>query len=374
MREYYSSTKIIAPINLIRTFFLLTFLLLLGACSELGYYWQTTNGHMVLMNKRVDIEVMLEDPELEPKLRQRLLLVRAIRLFSVEALSLPESPSYSKYVQLDRPYVLQNLFAAPEFSTSLHVWCYPIAGCAGYRGYYDENLLAEYAGQLKAQNFDTHISNVPAYSTLGWFDDPVLSSFIYWPDYRLAGLLFHELTHQRIFVKNDTQFNESLAVAVQQAGTGLWLRSSHRSSQQEEFKRWIEYQQEVIELIEATRARLAELYRGGTSATTKRDQKRVIFADARQSYSRLALRLNYRGGYENWFAGELNNAKLGSVAAYYAHIPAFLAILKARNFDFSAFFDTVEVISEMDKTERDACLVLWSEGKLTGNDNCLDQS
>ena len=201
-----------------------------------------------------------------------------------------------------------------------------------------------------------------------------MSSFIYWPDYRLAGLLFHELTHQRIFVKNDTQFNESLAVAVQQAGTGLWLRSSHRSSQQEEFKRWIEYQQEVIELIEATRARLAELYRGGTSATTKRDQKRVIFADARQSYSRLALRLNYRGGYENWFAGELNNAKLGSVAAYYAHIPAFLAILKARNFDFSAFFDTVELISEMDKTERDACLVLWSEGKLTGNDNCPDQS
>ncbi len=359
---------------MIRTFFLLTFLLLLGACSDLGYYWQTTNGHMMLMNKRVDIEVILEDPELEPKLRQRLLLVQAIRLFSVEALSLPESASYSKYVQLDRPYVLQNLFAAPEFSTSLHVWCYPIAGCAGYRGYYDENLLAEYAGQLNAQNFDTHISNVPAYSTLGWFDDPVLSSFIYWPDYRLAGLLFHELTHQRIFVKNDTQFNESLAVAVQQAGTGLWLRSSHRSSQQEEFERWIEYQQEVIELIEATRARLAELYRVGTSAKTKRDQKQVIFADARQSYSRLALRLNYRGGYENWFAGELNNAKLGSVAAYYAHTPAFLTILKARNFDFSAFFDTVELISEMDKAERDACLVLWSEGKLTGNDNCLDQS
>jgi predicted aminopeptidase len=354
-----------------RTFFLLI-ILLLSACSDLGYYWHTTNGHMALMNKRVDIEVMLEDPGLESKLRQRLLLVEQIRVFSVETLSLPASGSYSKYVQLDRPYALQNLFAAPEFSTDLHRWCYPIAGCAVYRGYYDEKLLAEYRQQLEAQNFDTHISNVPAYSTLGWFDDPVLSSFIYWPDYRLAGLLFHELTHQRIFVENDTRFNESLAVAVQQAGTALWLRSSHRNAQQDEFQRWVEYQREVIELIRETRETLAELYRSEASATIKRNQKLVIFADARQSYSALASRLNYPGGYENWFAGDLNNAKLGSVAAYYEQTPAFLAILKAHNTDFAAFFDTVEVISQMDKNERDACLALWSEARVT--DNCPHQS
>jgi predicted aminopeptidase len=207
---------------------------------------------------------------------------------------------------------------------------------------------------------------------LGWFDDPVLSSFIYWPDYRLAGLLFHELTHQRIFVENDTQFNESLAVAVQQAGTALWLRSTQRNAQQDDFQRWIEYQREVIELIQETRESLAELYQSGTTEKIKRDQKQVIFADARQSYTALAARLNYRGGYKNWFADDLNNAKLGSVAAYYAQTPAFLAILKARDTDFGAFFDTVEIISRMDKAERDACLILWSEASVT--DHCPDQS
>ncbi|RLA13296.1 MAG: aminopeptidase [Gammaproteobacteria bacterium] len=353
-----------------RTFLLLILLLLLNACSDLGYYWHTANGHMTLMNNRVDIDVMLEDPELEPKLRERLRLVKEIRDFSVETLSLPESDSYNNYVQLDRPYALKNLFAATEFSTDLHVWCYPIVGCASYRGYYDEDRLAGYVEQLKAQNFDTYIGFVPAYSTLGWFDDPVLSSFIYWPDYRLAGLLFHELTHQRIFIENDTRFNESLASAVQQAGTELWLKSSNRSAQQVEFRRSIEYQREVVGLIEQTRETLTALYQGDQDETIKRVQKQVIFANTRESYVALAQRLNYRGGYESWFAGELNNAKLGSVSAYHEQLPAFLAILKARNYDFSAFFDTVEGISELEKAERDACLTLWSAGKLSGDENC----
>lgn len=353
-----------------RTFLLLCLLPLLSACSDLGYYWHTANGHMALMNKRIDIDVMLEDPELEPKLRERLRLVKEIRVFSVETLSLPESGSYNNFVQLDRPYALKNLFAATEFSTNLHVWCYPIVGCASYRGYYDEDRLAEYVEQLKAQNFDTYIGFVPAYSTLGWFDDPVLSSFIYWPDYRLAGLLFHELSHQRIFVENDTRFNESLAVAVQQAGTELWLKSSNRSAQRDQFRRWIEYQREVVALIEQTRKTLAELYQGDQVEAIKRERKQAIFDSTRESYADFARRLNYRGGFESWFAGELNNAKLGSVSAYHAQIPAFLAILKARDYDFAAFFDTVEVISELDKAERDECLALWSEGKLDGDGNC----
>jgi len=357
-----------------RTFLLLSPLLLLSACSDLGYYWHTANGHMALMNQRIDIDVMLEDPELEPKLRERLQLVKEIRDFSVETLSLPESESYNNYVQLDRPYVLKNLFAATEFSTDLHVWCYPIVGCASYRGYYDEDRLTEYVDQLKAQNFDTYIGFVPAYSTLGWFDDPVLSSFIYWPDYRLAGLLFHELAHQRIFIEDDTRFNESLAVAVQQAGIELWLQSSNRSAQRDEFRRGIEYQREVVGLIEQTRETLVELYQGDQDEAIKRAQKQVIFANTRKSYTALAQRLNYQGGYEGWFAGELNNAKLGSVSAYNAQLPAFLAILRARDYNFSAFFDTVEGISELEKAERDECLALWSEGKLSGDGNCPQDS
>ena len=187
-----------------RLFFLLIVILLQSACSDLGYYWHSTKGHLALMNKRVDIDDMLESPDLDADLHQRLLLVKKIRAFSVDELALPDSGSYHNYVQLDRDYLLQNLFAAKEFSTQLHKWCFPVAGCLSYRGYYDDELLNEYANQLRTENFELHIGYVPAYSTLGWFDDPVLSSFINWPDYRLAGLLFHELTHQRIYIDDDT--------------------------------------------------------------------------------------------------------------------------------------------------------------------------
>jgi len=370
MREYYPMAKIITPIYPLRTFFSLTILLLLNACSDFGYYWHTSTGHIALMNQRVYIDNILEDPDLDPKFRERLLLVKAIRVFSVETLALPESGSYNNYVQLDRAYALQNLFAAAEFSTDLYLWCYPIVGCAGYRGYYDAEMLASYVEQLKAQNFDTYVGNVPAYSTLGWFDDPVLSSFIYWPDYRLAGLLFHELSHQRIYIKNDTQFNESLAVAVQQAGTELWLKTSQHGQQLEEYRRWIEYQGEVITLIKETRETLAELYRSDDDEVSMREQKQLILAGSRDNYAALALRLNYRDGFANWFAGNLNNARLGSVSAYHAQTPAFLAILKAQNYDFEAFFKTVESISKLDKSARDGCLALWLEGKILVGEGC----
>jgi len=362
--------KIITPIYPLRTFFLLAILLLMSGCSDFGYYWHTSTGHIALMNQRVYIDKLLEDPDLDPKLRERLLLVKAIRAFSVEKLALPRSGSYDNYVQLDRAYALQNLFAAEEFSTELYLWCYPIVGCAGYRGYYDEDMLASYVEQLEAQGFDTYVGNVPAYSTLGWFDDPVLSSFIDWPDYRLAGLLFHELSHQRIYIKNDTQFNESLAVAVQQAGTELWLKASQRSQQLEEYRQWIEYQGEVIALIMATRKTLAELYRSDYDEVSMREQKQLILAGSQDKYAALAVRLNYRDGFAHWFAGNLNNARLGSVSAYHAQTPAFLSILKARNYDFEAFFKTVETISKLDKSARDECLASWLEGRIVADENC----
>jgi len=355
-------------------FFCFSFILFLSACSDLGYYWNMTQGHLALMNDRVDIEDMLEQSDLDANLRQRLLLVQKIREFSVERLALPDSGSYSNYVQLDRSYVLQNLFAASEFSTQLHRWCYPIAGCASYRGYYDEKRLHDYVNQLKLQGFDTHIGYVPAYSTLGWFDDPVLSSFIDWPDYRLAGLLFHELTHQRIFIDDDTQFNESLAVAVQLAGTELWLKSVKKDKQMGDFKRWTEYRRRVVSLIVRTRENLGRLYQTDSSDAIKREKKQAIFAASRESYSVIAENMNYKGGYQNWFAGELNNAKIGSVSAYNTHAPAFLAMISALNNNFSAFFDLAQAIAKMDSTEREHCLALWKDGKAIDDDRCAKNS
>ena len=342
-----------------RILFPLTVIFLLSACSDLGYYWHSTKGHLALMNKRVDIDDMLGQSDLDADLRQRLLLVQQIRAFSVDKLALPKTGSYGNYVQLDRPYLLQNLFAANEFSTQLHNWCFLVVGCLSYRGYYDEELLSEYVDQLRAENFDIHIGYVPAYSTLGWFDDPVLSSFINWPDYRLAGLLFHELTHQRIYIDDDTQFNESLAVAVQQAGTELWLKSIDENTQLDEFMRWIEYRREVILLIEQTRGKLSQLYKTELDDPIKRDKKQAIFTTSREEYSAIAERLNYRDGFKDWFAGELNNAKIGSISAYNVYVPAFLAIIIALDYDFSAFFDTVEEIGAMDRTARERCLASW---------------
>jgi len=353
-----------------RTFFCFTFVLFLSACSDLGYYWNVSRGHLALMTQRVDIEVMLEQPDLDTNLRQRLLLVQQIRAFSVDRLGLPESGSYSNYVQLDRPYVLQNLFAANEFSTQLHRWCYPIVGCASYRGYYDEERLNEYVIQLKSQGFDTHIGYVPAYSTLGWFDDPVLSSFIDWPDYRLAGLLFHELTHQRVYIDDDTQFNESLAVAVQLAGTELWLKSVQKDTQMDEFERWIEYRRRVVALIGQTREKLSQLYVSEADDAAKREKKQAIFATSREAYSVIAENLSYKGGFKNWFAGELNNAKIGSVSAYNTHARAFLTMIEALDYNFSAFFDMAQEIGAMDRTAREHCLTWWREAKAINDKSC----
>jgi len=333
-----------------------------------------TKGHLAVMNKRVDIVEMLEDPTLDPGLKQRLQLVQQIRLFSIEVLSLPDSDSYTQYAQLDRSYVLQNLFAAPEFSTRLHSWCYPIVGCASYRGYYDEAMLAEYIAQLKKQNFDIHVGEVPAYSTLGWFDDPVLSSFIDWPDYRLAGLLFHELTHQRVFIDDDTQFNESLAAAVQQAGTGLWLKSINEEAELEKFQRWVAYRREVVTLIEETRAQLEELYQSDASVAIKRERKQAIFSTARDSHAAIANRLNIQGGFSRWFAGDLNNAKLASVSAYNSLVPAFLAMIEAYDRDFGRFFDAVETIGKLDRESRERCLALWVDGIAIDDNRCAWQN
>jgi len=197
-----------------------------------------------------------------------------------------------------------------------------------------------------------------------------LSSFIDWPDFRLAGLLFHELTHQRIYIDDDTQFNESLAVAVQQAGTELWLKSVQGDAQIDEFRRWIEYRNEVISLIEQTGEKLDQLYKTEMDETTKRDKKAAIFAGSREGYLIIAKRLNYSDGFENWFAGELNNAKIGSISAYNTHTPAFLAMITALNYDFAAFFNHVDKIGVMDRAAREQCLISWKNGSVFDEDKC----
>ena len=347
-------------------------LLMLSGCADLGYYWHSANGHLAVMNQRVDIDELLADDSLETDLRERLALVQEIRRFSIERLELPANDSYDSYVELDRPYVIQNLFAAAEFSTRLYEWCYPVIGCASYRGYYDEDRMLAYADDLKSRGLEVHIGQVSAYSTLGWFDDPVLSSFINWPDYRLAGLLFHELTHQQIYIDDDTTFNESLASAVQQVGTELWLKSQNRVEDLDRLSRWLAYREQAIKLIESTRERLAELYASDISATEKRERKKQIFVDARIRHGAIAKTHQVNGGFTRWFADDLNNAKIGSVAAYNSQAPAFINMIHAHQFDFKAFFNYADAVGALEKPVRDSCLATWKQTtSLTGGD-CPD--
>jgi predicted aminopeptidase len=210
---------------------------------------------------------------------------------------------------------------------------------------------------------------VPAYSTLGWFDDPVLSSFINWPDYRLAGLLFHELTHQRIYIDDDTTFNESLASAVQQVGTRLWLQANQQQIAEQEFTRWLVYRAEVIALIAETRAGLDELYASDLGDAEKRIQKSLRFQQARELHTAIAARHGIDRGFTAWFAAELNNAKIGSVAAYNSRVDAFVHMLAAQANDFASFYAYVEQLAELDQARRDRCLDSWKlDNAATAND------
>ncbi|MDH3389116.1 MAG: aminopeptidase [Gammaproteobacteria bacterium] len=345
-------------------------LFLLSGCADFGYYWNNARGHLAVMDKRVDIDDLLADDGIEPGLRERLALVQEIRRFSVTRLGLPENDSYLSYVQLDRPYVVQNLFAAPEFSTRLQRWCYPIIGCASYRGYYDEQRLLAYVGELKADGLEVYVGQVPAYSTLGWFDDPVLSSFVYWPDYRLAGLIFHELTHQQIYIDDDTTFNESLASAVQRVGTELWLQSRERVEELGRLSRWLAYRGEVVALIEATREQLAGIYQRDIADHRKRALKTAAFAAAREAHTLVAEKHGITGGFTAWFADELNNAKISSVTAYNDAVPAFVNMIRAHDLDFAAFFDYAAAVGKLDKQQRDNCLLAWKQGSVPAGGVC----
>lgn len=336
-------------------------LLFLSACTDVGYYWHSVSGHWSIMNKRVDIEELLAAADTDETLRERLHRVQEIRRYSIDRLKLPDNNSYRSYAALDHPYAVRSLFAAPEFSTRLHSWCYPIVGCTSYRGYYNTQRLNNYVEKLQAQGFETYVSEVPAYSTLGWFDDPALSSFIYWTDYRLAGLIFHELTHQRIFIDDDTVFNESLASAVQQAGTRLWLVSENRSIDIAEVDRWLAYREEVIELIETTREQLDDLYQRDIEVEMKRDAKNALFDSSRKAHHQIAARHGIENGFKQWFNSDLSNAKFGSIAAYNTYLPSFTRILESHQYDFEAFFNYTEKLGQLDKKARNHCLDRWNK-------------
>lgn len=325
---------------------------------------QSARGQWQINESKQTIDELLNDETAstttEP-IRQKLKLVQKVRHFAIHELALPETDSFTEYADLKRDYAIKNLFAAAEFSTQLYTWCYPVIGCASYRGYFDEDMLARDIKRLQQDNYETYIAKIPAYSTLGWFDDPVLNTFIQLPDEQLIALIIHEIAHQQLYIDGDTDFNESFASAVAQAGLKRWFQSHHETRQFQQYLKKKAQKEKLNQLIADIRDDLATLYQQPLSVQTMRQRKQLRLQQAINEYETLKARAAVPDGYSSWFASNLNNAKLGSVNSYQIYVKAFLAILAAEHDNFSAFFQHAAILAELPPANRHQCLLEWTQ-------------
>lgn len=340
--------------NLGYRFLLLCIISSLSACSGLAYYAQSVSGHVELMLKRRDIETILRRNQAPDALKARLKTALAIRRFASEKLALPDNASYRSYVGLDRDYVVWNVFAAPELSLEPRSWCFPIIGCLQYRGYFSKASAQREAERLREQHFDVYVGGVAAYSTLGWFDDPLLNTMLRWDDRRLARVIFHELAHQRVYAQNDSTFNESFATVVADAGLKRWMAHMDEA-QRKAYSKSERIDREFLGLVMRTRDRLRALYDSTRSAPAKRRRKAEIFSDFRERYRQLRSSWGEYHGYDAWMNEDLNNAKIASVATYHDYVPQLKAVLDHLQGDFTRFYGYAERLAAMTSDARHRC-------------------
>jgi predicted aminopeptidase len=269
------------------------------------------------MSKREPLSDVIDQPTTSAALRTQLQAVASIRDFASRELRLPENGSYRSYADVGRPYVVWNVVAAPEFSVDPKQWCYPFVGCVAYRGYFAETKALKFAAAQRVKGRDVFVGGVAAYSTLGHFDDPVLNTMMGWNDVELASIIFHELTHQWLYVPNDASFNEALATTVADEGVRRWLKQQGRDRDLEDYLQEQERHLEVIALFNATRMQLRGVYAENLAPAAMREQKRAAFAELRASYSVLKTRWGGHAPFDAWFAQDINNAHLASDATYY---------------------------------------------------------
>ncbi|HVF64252.1 MAG TPA: aminopeptidase [Casimicrobiaceae bacterium] len=331
----------------------------MGGCSVASYYWQGFAGHAQLLASARPIDEILETTQ-DARLVERLKRAREIRAFASRELGLPDNASYTRYTDLGRPFVVWNVVATPALSLTPRDWCFPVAGCVNYRGFFSESEARAEARRLRALGDDVHIGGVAAYSTLGWFDDPVLSSFIRYPDTALARLVFHELAHQMVYVKDDTEFNEGFATAVEEAGVARWITAQasmpHHAALLAEQARGDRLRTEFRRLVREVRPKLAALYAGKASDEDKLVAKREILHEMRASYEAAKAGEPGLAAFDRWFAGfegqGANNASLAGVALYDRHVPAFRALLAQEYGDFPRFYARVRELAAKPVEER----------------------
>lgn len=327
-----------------------------GCATSLGYYWQALDGQMALAREARPIGEVIGDPLTDEEIRAKLARVQEIREFASRELGLPDNGSYRRYADLKRRYVVWNVFAAPEFSVDPREWCFPVAGCVGYRGYFSEADARAFAGGLAKQGMDAYVGGVPAYSTLGWLDDPVLNTFIHYPEAELARLIFHELSHQVVYAPGDSMFNESFAVSVENEGVERWIAAHGTDAQRAGFQAAQRRKREFAELVTSYRARFAEAYAAAPDDAQRRAAKARLQGQMRDDYARLKQSWDGFAGYDWWFAQPLNNAQLASVALYTELVPGFERLLAECKGDLPCFYARVKDLARLPETDRRAQL------------------
>lgn len=330
--------------------------LLMGGCTNIGYYVQSVQGQIDVWSRQRAISEVIQDPGSSEETRKKLALAVHAREFAVRELGLPDNASYQRYADLGRPYVVWNVFATPEFSMKPVQWCLVFVGCVSYRGYFAKEDAERLAAELAEQGHDVYVGGVPAYSTLGWFADPVLNTMLRYPDQKLARVIFHELAHQVVYVKGDTVFNESFAVAVETEGIKRWLARYGGAQDKTDYERSVMRRQEFTHLVEAYHARLKVLYKSGLAPDAKRAQKKRIFEEMGRDYRKLKASWGGFPGYDQWFAQGLNNARLASVSIYNQAVPAFQALLRREGGDLQRFYGAVNELARLPLEERNASL------------------
>jgi predicted aminopeptidase len=336
-------------------------LLLIGAvsgCQTIRFYSQAVAGQYEILRRQTPIEKLIRDTATDPKLKTKLNVVLRLRQFAAQELKLRPDGSYLKYADLGRPYVVWSVNVAPVLSLDPKTWWFPIVGSASYRGYFSEAGARRYAAIWEKKGWDTYIGEVTTYSTLGWFRDPLLNTFIFESEADLADTIFHELTHQRLFVAGDTDFNEAFATMVADEGVRRWFEASTNTAAYERYAKGRGHEEDFVKLVLATRDELQKVYEDGQFPdSAKLQRKLAILTAMRARYAELKKTWGVnKSGYDGWFDGPVNNAQLNTVAAYYDLVPAFQALLRANGGDMEKFFAAVGTLAKMPLPERHEAL------------------
>jgi len=340
----------------------------LGGCGHIGYYGQAISGHLDVMQRSRPIDAWLADSGTAPELRQRLQQARAIRSFASRTLHLPANDSYRQYADLERRYVVWNVIVTPALSLQPRQWCFPFAGCVDYRGYFDEADALAYASQLDHADSDVYVAGATAYSTLGWFDDPLLNTMLYRDASQLAEVIFHELAHQQVYIQDDTAFNEAFAETVAIAGTRRWLERHAGADALAAYKTRLQREARLLDMLFAGRRELRAIYTSQATAADKRRRKQAMLAELTQHYWQLRDG-DWRdfSGFDPFFTGGLNNAKLAAVATYRHLVPDFMRLLESLDHDFRRFYRQVAALADCPAEDRRR----WLKDRATATD-CAD--